>query len=212
MDKFEPLRLTCSLQGGIQAANERAQIIGFAVGGSVIPSLADDKSKRAWMQMAAEVNSLPYTIGEFSPVDNQLTISITLSISGQQFACEGYVKNTLDPTEVAIDQPNGVLPSLVKHVQIIGVCISSEKHRSSFSKTVEHQYLYDMAMLSEESKNLVIATDLMGHILYYNDVVVKVLGWPPSEYLGKLVVDATCSEDNKEQGSFLRHFMLSTIL
>jgi PAS domain S-box-containing protein len=60
--------------------------------------------------------------------------------------------------------------------------------------------LYFQSQVLDSIGEAVIATDLQGHILYWNKAAEKIYGWKAEEVLGKNIVTVTTVEENKEQG------------
>jgi PAS domain S-box-containing protein len=59
------------------------------------------------------------------------------------------------------------------------------------------------ASLLDQVRNAVIATDLEGHITYWNSFAESLHQWQAHEVLGKYIVDLLVSEENREAGEEL---------
>jgi PAS domain S-box-containing protein len=180
---FEPIRITCDGHGSIITLNERAERVGFHIGDLVTRDLSDTSSKRTWMQMMTEASSQQPP----SSTEPSQPFSLTLSTNGHLICCECFVRFIRESTNQG--------SAFRKEIMLLGLLSNRPYCRSNFSETIERRYLYDMSLL-DEADNLVIATDIAGQIVYFNDVAERTLGWSPSEALGKNIVEITCKSDS----------------
>jgi PAS domain-containing protein len=80
---------------------------------------------------------------------------------------------------------------LLQLMGVRGPSMQDKQQPATRRDSVENKFLLDMALV-DESENAIIATDYLGHIIFFNDTAERLYGWKCSEvrvrHLAKLEI------------------------
>jgi hypothetical protein len=152
--RHQPLILLCDTQGYIVEANERAQAADMTAGTLLQSSLHDVISKRTWIQVMAESNSLK------SPL-NDAVFSLVLRRGQYGFSAECRI----------VDDATG------RAILVLGVQEFSQPDSIAAASptTGLKKYVYDARLLEGKNK-IVLALDHRGTYIFCSRSVETLLG------------------------------------
>ncbi|MGM0621699.1 MAG: PAS domain-containing sensor histidine kinase, partial [Bacteroidota bacterium] len=99
---------------------------------------------------------------------------------------------TSDGREIHVEFVSNVY--LANHTKVIQCNIRDITERTNIQNEIKFQ-----AELINNVGQAVIATDLQGKVIYWNNAAEKIYGWSPSEAMGQNIMDLTPARQSNEQ-------------
>lgn len=204
------LCILCDKKGTIVSLSKRAETLGFLKGDLLPKCLTDALSRRAWLQILAEIANTKYL--DDSKLDSpnmenekcgqdpsKILRNILLALSDKAslglFPASGPDNtDTSQSSSLLLDGRNFSI-GLKKgrylisteaqvvyseYVFLLGTVSNLRYTESSLSEQVDQRFLYDMSWI-DENENAVIASDKIGRVIYANSAVESYFGYSPSE-------------------------------